>query len=216
MANYIINFIKYKVLKYVLCNILIFRGKKNKNAVALTFDDGPHSYNTNSILDILKTHKIKCTFFLSGECIERNIDVARRIYEEGHEIGNHSYNHVNIRKLTFNEMFREISSCDKQIKRCGQSNVNLFRPPYGFLDIKTLWYGFVNKKKIVMWSYDSKDCFINSENELMQAIDSFKVSSGDIILLHDDSKYVRPLLEGIISNVKKEGLLFLSTSNIIT
>ncbi len=194
----------------------MFRGEKNKNAVALTFDDGPHFSNTSRILDILRAHKIKCTFFLNGVCIEKNIDIARRIHDEGHEIGNHLYNHVNVRKLTYNKMFREISSCDKQIDRCGQKNTYLFRPPYGLYDLKILWYSLVYKKKIVMWSYDCNDCFIKSENELLQAIDRFKISSGDIILLHDDSKYIAPLLEGIISNVKRNGLHFLTTSNLIT
>jgi len=160
-------------------NNLIWHLPASQNEIFLTFDDGP-TIVTHWVLDVLKYYNIKATFFCVGDNIKRNPDIFKRILNEGHAKGNHTFNHINAFKTSNKDYFDNVDKADKLI------NSQLFRPPYGKINIskiKTLRQNYA----IVLWSiltgdYDKnisgKKCFSNS----------LKTSSGSIIVFHDSIK----------------------------
>lgn len=127
-----------------------------KKLVAITFDDGPGLYSTPKFLDMLKEKNVKATFFVLGEQIKysdkRKIMV--RASEEGHEIAVHSYNHVSFKKLSADEMLKQVNDTAKIITEATGKKVYLFRPPGGNVNstvLKTVPYA------VILWSVDSND-----------------------------------------------------------
>jgi peptidoglycan/xylan/chitin deacetylase (PgdA/CDA1 family) len=147
----------------------------------LTFDDGPVPEATPWVLDLLKKYDAKATFFCVGDNVRKHPAVYRRILEEGHAVGNHTYNHLNGWKTqTFDYL--------KNVQRCRQIvSSPLFRPPYGVLrpsQTKTL----KSRYQIVMWDVLSGDydAEITPEQCLENVMDNVK--PGSIILFHDSPK----------------------------
>jgi peptidoglycan/xylan/chitin deacetylase (PgdA/CDA1 family) len=99
--------------------------------ICLTFDDGPHEKFTNIILDILKQHNIKATFFVVGNRIPHNLDVIKRILEEGHDIGNHTYNHKDCTKLSDCEIIDTVTKTNDLLKANFNYTPRYVRLPYG-------------------------------------------------------------------------------------
>ena len=104
---------------------------KESQHIALTFDDGPNPRTTPIILEELRKRKIKATFFLVGEKVEKHPELAKRIVEEGHDIGNHSYTHINLANLDKQGVKKEIEFTQGIIKKTTGKRPVLFRPPYG-------------------------------------------------------------------------------------
>ena len=181
--------------------------------VALTFDDGPDAKYTEQILDILKTYNIKATFFLLGKNMQEYPDVAKRIMKEGHSIGNHSYDHVDMRKLSKEAAF------DSQIERtqvifeeqlCFRPVI--FRPPYGAVKDEQIAYFAQQGLKIINWSIDTFDWDAkqNSPEQINEKIARY-FHEGAIILMHsgggDRSKTVEAL-PGLIEFLRDKGYKF--------
>lgn len=151
--------------------------------VALTFDDGPDAVVTPQILDILKEHDIKATFFILGDRAKRHPETVQRIAEEGHTIGNHSWSHPNFKELTLEEATKQITDTQEELNDIIGYRPSLFRPPYGALD--------ADKEKaiqnmdlaVVNWSVDTMDWSGVSAQEIMRIIDK-QLKPGGIILQH--------------------------------
>ena len=99
--------------------------------IAMTFDDGPSSETTPRLLEILKQRNIKATFFLIGENAASNPDIVRRILADGHEIGNHSWTHPQLSRLSDDRVTAEINKTQDAIKEASGFTPTLLRPPYG-------------------------------------------------------------------------------------
>ena len=104
---------------------------QEKKKIALTFDDGPHPYYTDQLLDGLAERGVKATFFLLGCNIDGNEEVVRRIAEEGHLIGNHTWYHVDITTLSQEEACAEIQNTSRKITEITGQPVEYVRPPFG-------------------------------------------------------------------------------------
>ena len=104
-----------------------------KPVAALTFDDGPNASSTPILLDGLKERKVRATFFLIGENVEKdeNEKIVKRMYEEGHLIGNHTYRHVDLSKISGREAEKEIKTTDEAIKKITGHETEFIRPPFG-------------------------------------------------------------------------------------
>lgn len=160
----------------------------NENKVYLTFDDGPTPEITAWTLEQLKKHNAKATFFCIGKNIENHPDIFKKVIDDGHTIGNHTFNHLNGWKTTTEYYIENTKLCQSAIC-CLQSSVcNLFRPPYGKIKpsqskaLRKLGY------KIVMWDVLSEDYNRNIAPE--KCLDNVlkNVQSGSIILFHDSVK----------------------------
>ncbi|MGE5580009.1 MAG: polysaccharide deacetylase family protein [Bacillota bacterium] len=162
--------------------IILRTGKDVGKLVSLTFDDGPDATYTPAVLDVLKQKNVKATFFLIGKRVEENPAIAKRIADEGHLIGNHTYSHANLDKAS-PEVEQELSKAEAAFKPLGFSGNGLFRPAYGAANpslveqVSNLGY------KIAMWSVDTLDWRGLSAAEVLRNVTN-TVTPGAVILQH--------------------------------
>lgn len=126
-----------------------------ENLCALTFDDGPSRF-TPELLDMLASHGIRATFFMLGRNAQLYPEIVRRVIKEGHEIGNHSWSHPNLRKLSTDAQDREIEQTDEMLRSLGAAPLYM-RPPYGSFDERTVKIADKIGVSIILWSMDSYD-----------------------------------------------------------
>lgn len=165
---------------------------------SITFDDGPTVPETDNILDILKEHSVLATFFLIGERVAQYPHIVRRIYTEGHHIGNHTYSHQSLLGLSNEAMEQEIVHTQQEIMHITSEEPKLFRAPYGEYDDRTKHLCEMHGLQIVLWDVDSKDWKSSSDNIVHTVLD--RAGKGSIILLHTIPQTVQALpriLEGL-------------------
>lgn len=196
------------------------QGPPDEKKVALTFDDGPDSVYTPQILDILREHKVKATFFLIGERVKLFPDVVKRMVKEGHVIGNHTMTHPNIVKLSNKETVKEIRDCENVIKTLAGYRPALFRSPYGSLDPEKVREISKLKVKIIAWNVDSLDWkSLTAEQVKSNILENVK--EGSIILQHSSGSEEENLtgsvaaLKDIIKTLKKEGYKFVTVPDLL-
>lgn len=164
----------------VLCPRAAFA--KTEKWVALTFDDGPSGRYTRRLLDGLKEREVKATFLLCGYRLREFPRIARRIYEEGHEIGLHGYSHKNMGKMSVSQVKKELDETRDLLPE-GCEPV-FFRPPGGVVSESVKKASAGAGLAILGWSVDPKDWAVHDANSV-QATVLGNVEDGDIILLHD-------------------------------
>ena len=157
-------------------------GLPDSGKIALTFDDGPGEA-TPLVLDLLRQAGIRATFFLCGENVERYPEYARRIAQEGHEIGNHTYSHPRLLWRTPGKIAWEIERAQRIIAHHTGRQPALFRPPYGLR-----WFGLFpilarNRMTMVMWSVNTFDWKLPVEKIVRRVLRG--VRPGAIVLFHD-------------------------------
>lgn len=158
--------------------------KTSQKIVALTFDDGPYPPYTGQILDILREYEVPATFFVIGKNAEKHPDLIRRIAAEGHQLGNHTYNHIDLLKADRREIADEVDRCAKVIRDITGSAPQVVRPPHGFRDAVVLEVMAERGLKVVEWSAMSRDWTNPGAATIVERTVS-KVKSGAVILLHD-------------------------------
>lgn len=168
----------------------IIRRGERRPYVSITFDDGPDPKHTPEILDVLKQKKVKGTFFVIGKNVEKYPQIARRIVEEGHDIGNHTYSHKELVPSTRKTIIKELSKTDEAIKAATGIRTNLFRPPRGIYSQVTSKLLVEMGYKIILWSVSSVDWRRTSPNWILNRIRRY-ARMGSIILFHDGGALVR-------------------------
>lgn len=182
-----------------------------ENRVALTFDDGPGGKTTEKLLDGLKERDVKATFFFIGESVEEYPELVKRISEEGHLIGNHTFSHVQLSTVNLSTAKDEIVKTNEVICSVTGSTPLYIRPPYGSYSEKLL--AQINMTP-VLWTVDPKDWDTDNAGNIVKYVVK-NVRCGDIILLHDiyDSS-VAAALE-IVDELKAKGFIFVTVDQII-
>lgn len=155
-----------------------------RNKIALTFDDGPHPVYTPMILDILKEYGIHATFFMVGTNAERYPELVRRIQREGHEIGNHTYNHANLKKTNTVNIRNEIEHAENAILQIGDQRPKLLRPPGGLYDGRVCDAACALDYDIILWTIDTRDWAHTPSQAIVENVEN-NIRCGDIILCHD-------------------------------
>ena len=178
---------------------------------AITFDDGPSSQCTGRLLDGLKERNVKATFFLIGENAKENPELVKRLDEEGHLIGNHTYHHVEITKVSDEEAKKEILDTNEVITSITGKSVEYMRPPFG------LWQRNLEMEievLPVMWTIDPLDWTTENVDEIVNKVVT-EAEENDIILLHDcyDSSVDAALR--IIDILQKKGFEFVTVDQLI-
>ena len=149
--------------------------------IAITFDDGPKRGTTDVLLDGLKERNVSATFFLIGIQVSGLEDLVQRMDEEGHQIGNHTFSHVNLNTLDAYKQNEEITMCSQNIRQCVEREQVCVRPPYGEVnECLRAWIG----APLILWSVDTNDWTGKTADEIADYIVS-EATAGDIILLHD-------------------------------
>ena len=181
--------------------------------IALTFDDGPSLVKTSKLLELLEAYQVKATFFMLGSKISLHPEIAQRVYQKGHLIGNHTYSHLRMIFKMPQEMIQEITLTDELIKKTGQKDVAFFRPPYtSKFIILPLVLNYLNKT-LVTGSYDPPAEYKSPINPILvsqQILENSK--SGSIIYLHDgddrDMDNFLSAVEMTIQGLIKQGYKF--------
>jgi peptidoglycan/xylan/chitin deacetylase (PgdA/CDA1 family) len=185
---------------------------KSTDSVALTFDDGPDPLYTPQVLDVLRRHGAKATFFVLGRQAEMYPRVIQQIVKSGCEIANHSYSHPSFSLISLRERVDEIRRCQSAIGSAGKM---YFRPPFGHANFETPLWASLLGYTTVCWSVDAKDWETEDSNVMLDLLEENAVP-GSIILLHDrietavDSKFFArdAMLEALDRFLDKSNLRF--------
>ena len=183
-----------------------FRGDGRK--LYLTFDDGPNPEHTPPLLDLLAEHGAKASFFLIGEQIERHPDLAGRIVEAGHTLGNHSYSHPQFERLPLAEQLEEIERTDRLLASVDGRPRHMFRPPRGVLPLRLMLRCLRERRRICLWSYDTRDYSREPASRVLPWILGQPVRAGDILLMHDDGGLALDLLRALLPEWERQGFEF--------
>lgn len=188
--------------------------KADDKYIALTFDDGPHLKVTPRILDILKDHEIKATFYMLGNQVDYYPGIAKDVYDQGHELASHTMSHKDLTLLGAGQIREEIQRTTDSIKKATGAYPKSIRPPYGAYNdaVKNLASEF--DLPMVMWSVDSLD-WKNRETQAINQEVMSTVHSGAILLLHDIHATTADALPVLLKNLENEGYEFLTVSQLL-
>ena len=203
----------------------LVRGEAGKGRVALTFDDGPTPPCTDQILDILKEYGVTATFFVNGKLVERFPETLKRISNEGHTLGNHTYTHPYLWLKTRRRIERELDSTQQAVERVTGVRPKVFRAPYG-----VRWFGLfpalrARGMRSVQWSDTGFDWVQRNTAEDIASKTLAELRDGSVILLHDGCGPLEPgealhsttvaALPAIIEGVRRRGLDFVSVQEFL-
>ena len=179
--------------------------------IALTFDDGPNPGSTPMLLDGLAERGVKVTFFVIGQNVEKYPDIVKREAEEGHIVGNHTYNHIEITKVSSEEAEREIMDTSNLVEEITGRPTEYMRPPFG------AWQKELELNMDVMpvlWTVDPLDWTTENEDEIVNKVVT-QAKENDIILLHDCYKSSVKAALRIIDILQKEGFEFVTVDELL-
>ena len=202
----------YEDAGYIIWDI-----QTDEKVVALTFDDGPHPKYTQQVLDLLDKYEAKGTFFIVGHLAEKSPEVVRRMYEDGHEIANHTYTHPSTKSVT--EIMEEIKQTNDTIYSITGFSPKLFRPVEGIYTDEIVNEVVKNGYKIVMWSWhqDTEDWKDPGVNKIVNKVLG-GLENGDVILFHDgggNRDQTVQALARILPEMKNQGYTFITISEMI-
>jgi peptidoglycan/xylan/chitin deacetylase (PgdA/CDA1 family) len=187
---------------------------ETRKNIAITFDDGPTEM-TLLVLEVLKKYDAKATFFCIGKNIEKHPEILKRIAEEGHIIGNHSYSHSNFFDFYRKErLTEELQKTDALIQTITGKKPEFFRPPYGVTNPSIRRALEVTKHKVIGWNIRSLDAVIKNEKTIFNRIIK-RVSPGGIVLLHDTSMHTVKVLEQLLQFLKKNKYKVVSSEELL-
>jgi peptidoglycan-N-acetylglucosamine deacetylase len=195
---------------------IVPRVETSERAVALTFDDGPTREKTDEILQILRQENARATFYLTGAEIEKNPGEVEKIVSEGHEIGNHTFNHERMIFVSPSFVKSEIERTDELIRKAGSTGEITFRPPFAKKLFTLPFYLSKNNRKTITWDVEPETFVEKSEDLIKHTLDNTK--NGSIILLHvmydsraESMKSVRPIIKGL----REKGFEFKTVSELL-
>ncbi len=199
---------KTQLLRGLPDSIVLTKGSKADNALYLTFDDGPNPAHTPALLDLLKAHDVRATFFLIGRLAEREPDLVARIVAEGHRLGNHSYSHPRFPRLSLAEKMQEIDRADQILGRFDGKPHHGVRPPSGAFSPALALHLASRRRRLMYWSYDSLDYQHRPPPELVKGMRARPPRAGEVILMHDDSDCCIRMLETLVPEWRDNGFAF--------
>lgn len=186
-------------------------GMQEEKRIALTFDDGPHRIYTPKLLDGLKERKVHASFFLVGENIENNEAIVKRMAEEGHLIGNHTFSHVQLTKRKQEEACQQVQRTNEAISAVTGEPVLYIRPPYGS------WNQELQDEipmTVVLWNLDPEDWKYQDCEKVAEAVEQ-EVEDGSIILLHDIFGTSVDAALSIVDELESRGYTFVTVDELL-
>lgn len=185
--------------------IPVYSVERSDNKVALTFDCAWGADKTKLIMDEIEKNGYKCTFFVTGFWVDANKDLVKEINERGHQVANHSENHLHLGEANTQTIATEIDSTSNKIKEIVGTSPLYFRAPFGEYD-----NGLINalnerQTQCIQWSIDSLDWKGLTGKEIADRVSSI-IKSGDIVLFHNNSEHILDALPLIMLTLKNKGL----------
>ena len=219
----------YMFIPYILTRIIgygVFREAHTKNALALTFDDGPHPRYTPQLLDLLKKHEAKATFFVLGSMAERYPDLIRRMHEEGHLIGIHNYTHkTNWLLFPWSVRTDHIHRSADIVEKIIGVRPIYYRPPWGIINFFDLYLR--RRFHIILWSIMVSDWRSKEPADAVRMRDRLlrESSGGSVILLHDSGEtlgavpeapiYMLQALDEVLTQLRPQGMQFVRVDDLM-
>lgn len=193
----------------------LWAGNRGTATIALTFDDGPHPNYTPALLEVLAKHQVKATFFTLGLCVQRSPDIAQQIYQQGHWLGLHGYDHRSFPGLSVEQLRQTLEQTQAELMAiCPLQPDQLrdVRPPNGFFTPKTLKLLRQWHYRPVMWSVVPEDWVAPEVDRVLQRI-CHQVHNGAIVVLHDGifgGQQVAETVDRVIPLLKAQGYSFVT------
>ena len=187
-------------------------GKASEKKIYLTFDAGYENGYTSHILDVLKKHKVKATFFLVGNFIETSPELVKRMVQEGHTVGNHTYTHPDMSQIADKESFSaELTKLESLYqKTTGKSMKKFYRPPQGKYSEENLKMANEMGYTTVFWSLAYVDWYNDNQPTEQEAMKKLlpRIHNGAIVLLHSTSKTNSEILDHLLTEWENAGYTF--------
>ncbi len=179
--------------------------------IALTFDDGPHPYYTEQLLDGLKERGAKASFFVLGENAAQYPELIRRMSGEGHLVGNHTYSHIQLSQSNSEKFKQELIKTSLLLEELTGREIQYVRPPYGTWDKK-----FERELNMlpVLWTIDPLDWSTQNADSIVRAVES-RAKENAIILLHDEYKTTVTAALRIIDDLQAQGYEFVTVEELL-
>lgn len=191
-------------------------GNTGKAQIALTFDAGGPAAPTSRILDILASHQLHTTWFLTGQWAQQNPELARRVLREGHEIGNHSMTHPDLTTLSDEQVCQELTQADQVISSLtGQSTRPYFRPPYGARNDQVRQLAANLGYRTVYWTIDTIDWRSDAAPQTITERVMSHLSNGAIILMHAGSDVEAQTLDQLIPLIQQKGYQIVTVTQLL-
>jgi len=188
--------------------------EREDNVITVSFDASWGGDQTLRILDLLDQYNAKATFFLVGIWVDKYPELVKEIHARGHEIGNHSDSHPEMSKLSNEQIIRELDGCSDKIEALTGQRPTSFRPPYGDYDNEVVTVSRAEGYEVVQWSVDSLDWKNKGVEDLIRRATK-NVQKGDIILFHNDSKYILDALPTILKTYQEQGFTMIPAREIL-
>jgi peptidoglycan/xylan/chitin deacetylase (PgdA/CDA1 family) len=209
------DLIKRLIGRVVPKRILAWRGPETAGGVALTFDDGPEPEGTERILEILRRHRCRATFFLVGQKARSRPELVLRMREEGHEIGSHGDTHRVLTEIAREEWVREIVTAETTLESLTGRPAVLFRPAKGCFNLSILGHQIRRRRTTVLWSVDPQDFGATDDEQLRRRLAAAPIRGGDILLLHDRVEATARVLPELIERIRRQGLDVCTVSRLL-
>jgi len=196
----------------------IHRIDTDRKVVALTFDDGPDAKYTPLILETLHRNGVPATFFVLGSQADKYPKVMQWIKRAGHEIGNHGYHHVDLNKLTEQEIYDEIKRAEQSIYRTTGVLSQYYRPPGGVMTHDVQNAVQLSGYDLIHWSVDPRDWSLERTASVIANSVKKNVTAGDIVLFHDgglNQRQTLAALQELITDLRSRGYRFVTVSQLM-
>lgn len=192
----------------------VYNVDTEEKVIAISFDAAWGCANTEELMNILDRYDVKTTFFLVGFWAEKYPELVQELVSRGHEIGNHSATHPHMAQLSAAQIREELRKCSDLVKSITGSPTTLFRPPYGEYNDTVVKVAREEGYECVQWNVDSLD-WKNLGTEQMVQQCTKSVHPGDIVLFHNDSKYILEALPRILEYYTQAGYKIIPVSQLL-
>lgn len=192
----------------------VYSVDRDDGKIAISFDAAWGGDKTLKILDTLDAYNVKTTFFLVDIWTQKYPELVREIVARGHEIGNHSATHPQMSKLSAAQIEKELRVMSDRAEEITGIRPTLFRPPYGDYDNEVVLTARANGYEVIQWSVDSLDWKNKGAEDLIRRATK-NVSSGDIILFHNDSEFIADALPAVLQSYQEQGLTVVPVSQLL-
>lgn len=192
----------------------IYSVETSEKNIALTINCAWNADDIDSILDTLSKYKVKVTFFMVGDWVDRFEDSVKKISDAGHEIGNHSDTHPHVNNLSFEKNVNQIKTCADKIEKITGKRSTLYRGPYGEYNDAVIKAADDQNHKTIQWSLDTLDYTGLTGDEMWSRLKD-KLTNGSIILMHNGTKHTADSLDKLIYNIQEKGYNIVTVSDLI-
>ena len=192
----------------------IYSVDTNETKVAITINCAWSADDIDMILETLKKQEVKVTFFMVGDWVEKNNEAVKKIYDSGHEIGNHSYSHPHVNNLSLDNNKEQIQKCSDLVKNITGEGTKLYRGPYGEYNDTVIQAAQELGHQTIQWSIDTLDYKGLTGDQMWERVEP-KLEKGSIILMHNGTENTALSLNDIITKIKEKGYKIVPVSELI-